>query len=653
MVSIQNLTIHFTGDDLFSNINFLIKEKDRIGLVGKNGAGKTTLLRLICRLEMPHKGEIVVPDEVSLGYLPQEKELGSKQTVLQEALTAFDVIHETEAQIAQISKELHERVDFESVAYHRLIEKLSALNERMALLGAHSIEGESEQILIGLGFSHADMHRNMNEFSNGWQMRVELAKILLKKPSLLLLDEPTNHLDIESIQWLESFLQGYYGAVMLVSHDRAFLDNVTKRTIEISQGKIYDYKASYTEYLDMRSMRIETQTASFQNQQKEIKEIERFIERFRYKASKARQVQSRVKMLGKIDEISIEDLDKKGIFFRFPPAPHAGKITIESKALSKSYDTLKVIENKDLLITRGERIAFVGRNGEGKSTLAKILAGVLEFEGVLKYGHQVSVGYYAQNQHDMLDLEKTAFQTLDDVAVGDIRTKLKSILGAFMFSGDAVDKKVKVLSGGEKARLSLAKMLLFPTNLLILDEPTNHLDMQSKDILKSALLQFDGTLIIVSHDRDFLQGLTNKVYEFKKPEIKEYIGDIYDFLADRDMVKLQELEVVLKTQNNDEKEVESSVGKQNWEKRKQIEKERRKSEREIEKIEKQISDHEDKLSAMNEVLANPANHPDVNLDKTWYLSYDKTKNELSNLMEAWEKLHLEMETLEQSLKQYQ
>lgn len=653
MVSIQNLTIHFTGDDLFSNINFLIKEKDRIGLVGKNGAGKTTLLRLICGLEMPHKGEIIIPDEVSLGYLPQEKELGSKQTVLQEALTAFDVIHETEAQISLISNELNERTDFESLAYHQLIEKLSVLNERMALLGAHSIEGESEQILIGLGFSHGDMHRNMNEFSNGWQMRVELAKILLKKPSLLLLDEPTNHLDIESIQWLESFLQGYYGAVMLVSHDRAFLDNVTKRTIEISQGKIYDYKASYTEYLDMRSMRIETQTASFQNQQKEIKEIERFIERFRYKASKARQVQSRVKMLGKIDEISIEDLDKKGIFFRFPPAPHAGKITIESKLLSKSYDTLKVIENKDLLITRGERIAFVGRNGEGKSTLAKILAGVLEFEGELKYGHQVSVGYYAQNQHDMLDIEKTVFQTLDDVAVGDIRTKLKSILGAFMFSGDAVDKKVKVLSGGEKARLSLAKMLLFPTNLLILDEPTNHLDMQSKDILKSALLQFDGTLIIVSHDRDFLQGLTNKVYEFKKPEIREYIGDIYDFLNDRDMLRLQELEVVSKAQNTDEKEVESSIGKQNWEKRKQIEKERRKSERDIEKIEKQINDHEDKLSAMNEVLASPTDYPDVSLDKTWYLSYDRTKNELSNLMEAWEKLHLEMETLEQSIKLYQ
>jgi ATP-binding cassette, subfamily F, member 3 len=653
MVSIQNLTIHFTGDDLFSNINFLIREKDRIGLVGKNGAGKTTLLRLICQLEVPHKGEVVVPEEVSIGYLPQEKELGSKKTILQEALTAFEVVHETEAQIKHITDELHVRTDYESTYYHRLIEKLSALNERMALLGAHSIEGESEQILIGLGFTHDDMHRNMNEFSNGWQMRVELAKILLRKPSLLLLDEPTNHLDIESIQWLENFLQGYYGAVMLVSHDRAFLDNVTKRTIEISQGKIYDYKASYSEYLDMRSVRIETQTASYQNQQKEIKDIERFIERFRYKASKARQVQSRVKMLEKIDEISIDDLDKKGIFFRFPPAPHSGKITIESSGLSKFYGPLKVIENKELLITRGERIAFVGRNGEGKSTLAKILAGVLDFEGDLRYGHQVSVGYYAQNQHDMLDVEKTVFQTLDDVAVGDIRTKLKSILGAFMFGGDAVDKKVKVLSGGEKARLSLAKMLLFPTNLLILDEPTNHLDMQSKDILKTALLQFEGTLIIVSHDRDFLQGLTNKVYEFKKPLIKEYIGDIYDFLSDRDMVRLQELEMTSKVENNIEKEVEASVGKQNWEKRKQIEKERRKSEKEIERIENQISDLENELSMMDNVLANPTDHPDVSLDKSWYLSYEKIKNELKSLMEAWEKLHFEMETLEQSLKLYQ
>lgn len=653
MVSIQNLTIHFTGDDLFSNINFLIKEKDRIGLVGKNGAGKTTLLRLICQLEMPHKGEVVVPEEVSIGYLPQEKELGSKQTILQEALTAFEVVHETEAQIKHITEELHIRTDYESTYYHRLIDKLSVLNERMALLGAHSIEGESEQILIGLGFTHEDMHRNMNEFSNGWQMRVELAKILLRKPSLLLLDEPTNHLDIESIQWLESFLQGYYGAVMLVSHDRAFLDNVTKRTIEISQGKIYDYKASYSEYLEMRSVRIETQTASYQNQQKEIKDIERFIERFRYKASKARQVQSRVKMLEKIDEISIDDLDKKGIFFRFPPAPHSGKITIESKGLSKFYGSLKVIENKELLITRGERIAFVGRNGEGKSTLAKILAGVLEFEGDLRYGHQVSVGYYAQNQHDMLDVEKTVFQTLDDVAVGDIRTRLKSILGAFMFSGDTVDKKVKVLSGGEKARLSLAKMLLFPTNLLILDEPTNHLDMQSKDILKTALLQFEGTLIIVSHDRDFLQGLTNKVYEFKKPLIKEYIGDIYDFLSDRDMVRLQELEIAAKNDNGVEKETETSLGKQNWEKRKLIEKERRKSEKEIERIEKQISDLEDKLSIMDKVLANPTDHPNVSLDKSWYLSYEKIKNELSALMEAWEKLHFEMESLEQSLKLYQ
>ncbi|PKP49933.1 MAG: glycosyl transferase family 2 [Bacteroidetes bacterium HGW-Bacteroidetes-1] len=653
MVSIQNLTMHFTGEDLFSNISFLIKEKDRIGLVGKNGAGKTTLLRLICKLELPHKGEIVLPDEVSIGYLPQEKALGSKTTVLLESLTAFDEIRAMELRINKINEQLNVRTDFESESYHRLLENLTLLTERLSLFGAHSMEGEAERILVGLGFEHSDMHRNMNEFSNGWQMRVELAKILLKNPSLLLLDEPTNHLDIESIQWLENFLQTYYGAVMLVSHDRAFLDNVTKRTIEISQGKVFDYKGSYSDYLEKRTMRIDSQTSAYQNQQREIKEIERFIERFRYKSSKAKQVQSRVKLLDKMDEIVIEDLDKHGIYFRFPPAPHSGKITVEAKGLSKSYGSLDVIKNFDLLITRGDSIAFVGRNGEGKTTLAKILAGELDYTGQLRLGHQVSVGYYAQNQHDMLDLEKTVFQTLDDVAVGDVRTKLKAILGAFMFSGDAVDKKVKVLSGGEKARLSLARMLLFPTNLLILDEPTNHLDMQSKDILKTALLQFDGTLIIVSHDRDFLQGLTNKVFEFKKPVIEEFIGDIYDFLRDRDLERLQELEVEEKQKKVQGVETDQSLSKINWEKRKQIEKEKRKIEREIERVEGQIEMNEDQLNKMDLVLTNPSGFNEAVSDSDWYKTYDKFKVDLTKYMENWETLHQQLEKITTELIDYQ
>ena len=634
MVSIQNLSMQFTGEDLFTDINFMIREKDRIGLVGKNGAGKTTLIRLLCGLEQPYKGDVIMSDDVTIGYLPQEKNVHSTKTVLDEAMTAFEEYYEIERQLAKLQDELSNREDYESNSYQRLCEKMSHLNERLAIMGGHSIEGEAEQILIGLGFDHNDMQRQMNEFSNGWQMRVELAKILLRKPKLLLLDEPTNHLDIESIQWLEGFLKNYYGSIFMVSHDRAFLDHITIRTIEISCGKIYDYKCSYSEFIERREERIDIQKAAYDNQQREIKEIEAFIERFRYKATKAKQVQSRVKQLEKMDVVQIDDQDKSAMHFKFPPAPHSGKVTLEINNLSKSYGEKNILNNISLLIPRGEKIAFVGRNGEGKSTLSKIIAGVLDYEGELKLGHEVQIGYYAQNQQDMLDPEKTVFETLDDVATGDMRVKVKSLLGAFLFSGEAIEKKVKVLSGGEKARLSLAKMLLFPTNLLILDEPTNHLDMLSKDILKSALIQFDGTLIIVSHDRDFLQGLTNKVYEFRKPNIKEYIGDIYDFLEEKKMKELDDLNKKQKSQPAVENTV--SQGKLDYELKKQNDREIKRIEREIKKIEEQIEAVELEIAEMDDIMSSPEAHPEVNLDNAWYNLYGEKKAKLQNLMEQWE-----------------
>lgn len=650
MITVQNLSMHFTGEDLFTDINFMIREKDRIGLVGKNGAGKTTLIRLICGFEQPHKGDVIVPEDLSIGYLPQEKELLSNQTVLNEALTAFEEFHRMEAALKKLELEIQQRTDFESDSYHKLIEKLSFYNEHIALLGANAIEGEAERILIGLGFVHEDMGRKMTEFSNGWQMRVELAKILLSKPNLLLLDEPTNHLDIEAIQWLEAFLQSYYGSVLMVSHDRTFLDNITIRTVEISNGRIYDYKGSYSQYVEARESRIDMQQSAYNNQQKEVKEIERFIERFRYKATKSKQVQSRVKLLEKMEEVVVDDMDKAAIHFKFPPAPHSGKITLEATSLSKSYGDIKVLSKLNLLITRGERIAFVGKNGEGKSTLSKILAGVLDYEGELKYGHQVKVGYYAQNQHEMLDQEKTVFETLDEVAVGEIRTKIKSLLGAFLFGGEAIDKKVKVLSGGEKARLSLAKMLLFPVNLLILDEPTNHLDMMSKDILKTALLQYDGTMLIVSHDRDFLQGLSNKVFEFKKPNIKVYDGDIFDFLEKRNLAHLKELE--LKQETEKTTAAPASVNKQNYALRKQIDKQIRKVDKEISDLEQAISKQEALIAQMDGVLANPAGSAEA-IDELWYKKYAFIKKELSALMNNWENKQLEKETLEAETKAYQ
>jgi len=633
MISIQNLSIHFTGQDLFTDINFMIREKDRIGLVGKNGAGKTTLIRIIAGLEQPSHGSVVMSDDVTIGYLPQEKNIYSEKTVLEETMTAFEEYHQIENKLAQLQDELSQRADYESDSYQKLCEKMSALNERLTLIGGHSIEGEAEQILVGLGFDHEDMARSMKEFSNGWQMRVELAKILLRKPQLLLLDEPTNHLDIESIQWLEGYLKSYYGAIFMVSHDRAFLDHITIRTIEISGGKIYDYKCAYTEFVERREERIDMQKAAFDNQQREIKEIEAFIERFRYKATKAKQVQSRVKQLEKMDIVEIDDRDKSVMHFKFPPAPHSGKVTLELQHVSKSYGEKNILNDINLLIPRGEKIAFVGRNGEGKSTLAKIICGVLDHTGEVKLGHEVKIGYYAQNQQDMLDPEKTVFETLDDVATGDMRVKVKSLLGAFLFSGETIDKKVKVLSGGEKARLSLAKMLLFPTNLLVLDEPTNHLDMLSKDILKSALLQFDGTLIVVSHDRDFLQGLTTKVYEFKKPNIKEYIGDIYDFLEEKRLKELDDLNKKQKIQQQQAPVV--SQNKIDYEAKKIEEREKRKVEKEIKKLEEQIDALEKELADLDEVMANPSAHPKVKIDDDFYWNYGKKKEDLQYLIDKW------------------
>lgn len=632
MISIQNLSMHFTGQDLFTDINFLIREKDRIGLVGKNGAGKTTLIRMIAGLEQPTHGSVVMSDDVTVGYLPQEMNIYSSKSVLEETMTAFEEVHRLEDEIVKIQDELSNREDYESAAYQRLCDKLSYLNERLVLMGGHSAEGEAERILVGLGFDHEDMSRMMSEFSNGWQMRVELAKILLRKPSLLLLDEPTNHLDIESIQWLEGYLKNYYGAIFMVSHDRAFLDHITIRTIEISGAKIYDYKCSYSEFVERREERIDLQKAAYDNQQREIKEIESFIERFRYKATKAKQVQSRVKQLEKMNIVEIDDRDKSVMHFKFPPAPHSGKVTLDINNVSKSYGDKIILENIKLLIPRGEKIAFVGRNGEGKSTLSKIIAGVIDYDGEVKLGHEVKIGYYAQNQQDMLDPEKTVFETLDDVAVGEMRVKVKSLLGAFLFSGETIDKKVKVLSGGEKARLSLAKMLLFPTNLLVLDEPTNHLDMLSKDILKSALLQFDGTLVVVSHDRDFLQGLTTKVYEFKKPHIKEYIGDIYDFLEAKRITELDELN---KKQGARQESVSVSQNRIDYEAKKKEDREKKRVEKEIKMLEDKIDALEKELAHLDEIMANPSAYQDVQVNDDFYWAYGKKKEELQYLIDKW------------------
>ena len=605
MYSIQNLGVHFTGDDLFRDVSFMINSRDRIGLVGRNGVGKTTLLRIIHGDVMPDSGEVVIPAGKRIGFLPQELRFTSEKTVRGEALTAFDEIITIENRINELNQQIGDYTDYTSERYHRLLAELAELSERIHLLGGASRDEDTEKVLTGLGFRSHELDKPLKTFSGGWQMRVVLARLILKRPDLLMLDEPTNHLDIESITWLEGFLTEYPGAVMVVSHDRAFLDSVTQRTVEISGGKIFDYKASYSEYVSLREQQLEHQQAVWINQQQEVKEIERFIERFRYKATKAKQVQSRIKMLEKIDRDAPEGIDDTTIHFRFPPAPPSGKVVFEATNVSKSFGEKQVLNGLEFAILKGDAVAFVGRNGEGKTTLSRIMVGELDYTGETRMGHNVKIGYFAQDQAQLLNGEITVLETLEEVATtSEVRTRLRTILGGFLFVGDDVYKKVKVLSGGEKTRLALARLLLTPVNLLVLDEPTNHLDMRSKDILKNALIHFDGTLIVVSHDRDFLQGLTSRVFEFKNRGIRQHIGDVYDFLAARNIEHLKELEQI-KNQQQEKGQQEVSENKQRYEQRKEEERQRRKKETAIKKLEKEIACLETEKSQLEEKLSNP------------------------------------------------
>lgn len=643
MLSVNNLTVSFGGFTLYDGISFLVNPRDRIGLAGKNGAGKSTLMKIIAGEQRATSGDVAKPNEFTIGYLKQDMAASLGKTVFDETATAFAELQKLEAQIAWASEQLTIRTDYESDEYMQLIQTLNDANERLHVLDGGSVEQQIELTLMGLGFERKDFNRLTDEFSGGWRMRIELAKILLQKPNLLLLDEPTNHLDIESIQWLEVFLQDYYGAVMIVSHDKAFLDNLTTRTLEISIGKLHDYKSNYSRYLELRKERRDTQASAAKNQQKFIDKTEQLIDKYRAKANKASFAQSLIKKLDKIEVIEVDDEDNQAIRFRFPPAPRSGKVVVEAKGATKIYGDKTIFGDVDFEVEREDRVAFVGRNGEGKSTMIRMIMGESASAGSVKTGFSVSVGYFAQDDADMLDPDKTVFDTIDERAIGDVRKQVRGLLGSFLFRGDDIDKKVKVLSGGERTRLALCRLLLAPHNLLILDEPTNHLDMRSKDVLKQALLNFDGTLIVVSHDRDFLQGLTSKVFEFRGGKVKQHIGDVYEFLRSRKIENLAELE--LKEQKKETAKLTETVSETDNEEHRRQQKALGQLKNRISKTEEEISKLEASIKKVDDQLLDPAQYEKVISNKDVFGRYEEMKKNLETKMEEWEKLNAELETL--------
>ena len=636
MISLNNISVSFGGFDLLSALSFSISPRERIGLTGKNGAGKSTLLKIIMGLQKPTSGGCVVPQNIQIGYLPQEMGHAKERTVLEEALKAFDQVQELKNRMDEVTQALAIRSDYTSDPYHRLIEELNELHDRFDILGGANPQGEAERTLRGLGFKQSDLQRPTAEFSEGWNMRIELAKLLLRKPDILLLDEPTNHLDIEAIQWFEEYLENARSAMVVISHDRSFLDNVTTRTIEIMLGKACDYRAKYSDYLELRKERIAQQTAAFENQQRMIEKTEDFIERFRYKPTKSNQVQSRIKQLEKLDRLEIDEQDRAAIHVRFPAAPRSGQVVFKTADLRAQYGSNVIFSHANIMVERGEKIALVGRNGEGKTTLMRIITGALTpGSGTAALGYNVSMGYYAQNQEELLDPQETVFETLDRIAVGDIRTKLRDILGAFLFKGEDIDKKVAVLSGGERARLAMAKLMLHPYNLLALDEPTNHLDIKSKEVLKQALSQYSGSLIVVSHDRDFLDGLVNKVYEFRDGRVKEHLGGIKDFLYRRKLEHLKELEYTMQPQAKEGKEASKVSAIMSYQEKKEQERTLRRLRNDLEKAEEAVAKLEAELVQKDTLMIADATHCTPELCR----AYDADKKDLEQAMTRWEQVH--------------
>ena len=641
MISVEGLKVEFSAKPLFQDVSFVVNDKDRIALVGKNGAGKSTMLKILCGIQKPDAGVVAVPNDTTIGYLPQVMHLTDDTTLREETRKAFADVLKQKERVAKMERELAERTDYESESYMELVEKFSHEHDRFMLLGADNYEAELERTLLGLGFNKTDFERPTSEFSGGWRMRIELAKILLQRPDVLLLDEPTNHLDIESIQWLEQFLVQSAKALVLVSHDRAFINNVTNRTLEISCGRTVDYKVKYDEYLVLRAERREQQLRAYENQQKEIADIKDFIEKFRYKATKAVQVQSRIKQLEKIVPIEIDEVDTSALRLKFPPCLRSGDYPVICNEVQKNYGAHTVFSNVNLIIKRGEKVAFVGKNGEGKSTLVKCIMNEIPFDGELKVGHNVQIGYFAQNQAQLLDESLSVFETIDNVAKGDIRLRINDILGAFMFGGEASDKKVKVLSGGERTRLAMIKLLLEPVNLLILDEPTNHLDLVSKEVLKEAIKAFDGTAIIVSHDREFLDGLVEKVYEFGEGKVREHLGGIYDFLQSKKIDSLTMLELSKNVSSPEPEPVAKTENKLNYAERKELQKQLNRIEKAIKETEKDIEKYEARVKELEEILLKPEHASDMALIN----EYTNITAQLEKANEKWLELSEEKEQI--------